>query len=307
MQIAARRARSPVPLISHSIRPAAIEGMAAQSRRPALRDVSRRDIFIWVVFILFFNQLFDVLRVLPSASVNQIITDLGAVGIFQYLAWYAIFSLMLSSDLSFRAKPIDLAIGLILSSFCFLPTNRAIWVAMTGSAIYLYFFATPDPKLRSAGIILAALAVQQLWGHVLFHVFAYPLLCAETAVVGSFLEVIRSGTVWQNNEITGPSGFGIIVYDGCSSFHNLSLAMLCWITINTLRNDTWRRRDFVAGSLIGIGMIIFNMLRLILMAWNIDLYAYWHHGLGSEIFAAGISLFVLLASLYGSRQVEELA
>jgi hypothetical protein len=43
--------------------------------------------------------------------------------------------------------------------------------------------------------------------------------------------------VWQGNVITGPSGFGIIVYSGRSSFHDLSLAMLCWLTVSKLRNQ----------------------------------------------------------------------
>jgi hypothetical protein len=48
-------------------------------------------------------------------------------------------------------------------------------------------------------------------------------------------------------------------------------------------------------------MILFNVARIVLMAWNIDLYHYWHDGIGAEIFAIGASLAILLMSLYGAR------
>jgi hypothetical protein len=48
-------------------------------------------------------------------------------------------------------------------------------------------------------------------------------------------------------------------------------------------------------------MILENALRLCLMAWDIDLYHYWHDGAGSEVFAVGASLSILAISLYASR------
>src|SRR5689334_5533526 len=50
---------------------------------------SRRDIFMWAVAILFFNQIFAVVKEVRSVSLEKLITDLGAIGIFQYMAWYA--------------------------------------------------------------------------------------------------------------------------------------------------------------------------------------------------------------------------
>ena len=149
--------------------------------------------------------------------------------------------------------------------------------------------------------MLAALTIQEYWGRIVFDLFTLPLLRAETAVVGTLVQAVRAGTVWQSNVISGPSGFGIIVYSGCSSFHNLSLAMLCWVTVSRLRNLDWRSRDLVTGGVIGITMIACNVARLCLMAWSLDFYEYWHNGLGAQIFAVGASVMVLVLSLYGSR------
>jgi exosortase/archaeosortase family protein len=264
-------------------------------------DLPRRDLFLWVSAIIFFNQLLAAVNPLPWASPGQVLSDLAAVSFFQIMAWYAIFRLLAASDPTQVAQVRDVLIALALCLPLFLPTGRTIKVLALGAAIFFWARGRDDPKLRAAGVVLAALAIQQYWGHIVFDLFALPLLRAETAVVGALLQAARAGTVWQGNIITGPSGFGIIVYSGCSSFHNLSLAMLCWLTVSRLRNQDWRRKDLLTGCVIGATMIACNVMRLCLMAWSPDLYEYWHNGLGAQIFAVGASVMVLVLSLYGSR------
>jgi exosortase/archaeosortase family protein len=262
---------------------------------------ARRDIFIWAATILFVNQLFAVVKEMPSASLEALASNLLAVGIFQYLAWYVVFRLLGSSDRAPVARWRDFLVTAALCVLVFFPTSLMIWVAATGIAIYLWRVGAGDPRLRAAGIVLAALAVQEFWGHIFFDLVAFPLLKAEAAVVGTLLQAVRPGTVWHDNTVMGPSGFGIVIATTCSSFHNLSLAMLCWLTVSRLRRQDWRVRDFVIGGAIGTTMILLNIARLCLMAWNFEFFRYWHDGVGAEIFAIGASLTILLMSLYGSR------
>jgi hypothetical protein len=216
--------------------------------------VTRRDIFIWAIVVLFFNNLFSIF----SEIEFRFLGELGAVGIFQCMAWYAIFYLLGSSDTTSAPRFRDFLVMIALCLLVLLPSSRMIWVAAAGIAIYLLIMDYGDPKLRAAGAILGALAIQQFWGHVLFNLVAFPLLRAETAVVGTVLEATRPGTVWQDNIITGPSGFGLVIHTACSSYHNLSLAMLCWITVSKLHDQVWRSYDFVMGSVVAGTMIILN-------------------------------------------------
>ena len=274
--------------------------ISERARQPG-RALARRGIFIWAAVILFLNYLFGVVKELPTASLETLVSDLAAIGIFQYMAWYAVFRLLGSSGREPTARPRDVLVIAALCLVVFLPTSRMIWVSATGIAIYLWLVSAGDPKRRAAGIVLAALAVQELWGHVFFDLVAFPLLRAEAAIVGTLLEAMRSGTVWHDNAVIGPSGFGIVIATTCSSFHNFSLAMLCWLTVSRLRNQDWRVRDFVIGGVVGATMILFNVARLCLMAWNVDLFHYWHDGPGAEIFAVGASLTILVMSLCGAR------
>jgi hypothetical protein len=289
-----------LPLPPGGRRGTLLAGMLAGERQRE-RALPRRDIFIWAAVILFCNQLFGVVKEIPGASIEALVTDLLAIGIFQYMAWYVVFRLLVSSDLAPAARSRDLLVTAALCLLVFLPTSRMVWVAATGIAFYLWLCSASDLKLRAAGIVLAALSVQELWGRVLFNLVDPPVLRAEAAVVGTILEAAQPGTVWHENAIMGPSGFGIVIINSCSSFHNLSLALLCWVTFSRLQRQNWRVRDFVIGGAIGVTMILFNMARLCLMGWNIDLYHYWHNGTGAEIFAVGASLTILLMSLYGSR------
>ena len=275
--------------------------------RQIARAAARRDVFIWAAVILFLNYLFGTLKEMPAASLAELLTNFGAIGIFQYLAWYVIFRLLLASDRAPAARPLDF---LVVATFCllvFLPTSKTVWIAATGIAIYLSLFNAGDLKLRAAGIVLTALAVQELWGHILFNLITMPLLRAETAVVGTVMDMIRPGTAWHDNIVSGPNGFGVVIINSCSSFHNLSLALLCWVTISRLFHLTWRTRDFAFGAAIGVTMILFNVTRICLMSWNPAFYHYWHDGLGAEIFAIGASMTILLLSLCGARPGERAA
>lgn len=262
-------------------------------------DLPRRDLFLWLCAIIVFNQLLA--GQLQSASAGRLIAELAAASVFQIMAWFAIFRLLSLSDRTEAAEIWDVLIALALCLPLFLPTARTIKVLALGAAVFIYLRGRSDPKLRAAGVVLAALTIQEYWGNIVFDMFALPLLRAETAVVGTLMHALRAGTVWHGNIISGPSGFGIIVYSGCSSFHNLSLAMLCWLTVSRIRNQDWRPRDFLTGLAIGAAMIACNVVRLCLMAWNAGSYEYWHNGAGAQTFAVVASVMVLVLSLYGSR------
>ena len=267
-------------------------------------DFARRDVFIWVCAIIILNQLLGMIRELPLPAPDQALSDFGAVGVFQLMAWFAIFRLLALSDPAPVARFSDFLIAAALCSFVLVPSSQMIWVTALGVAIFASIFNRGDPKLRAAGIVLAALSVQEFWGRIFFKFFILSLLRAETAVVGTMLQAVRAGTQWRDNVIIGPSGHGIAVYDGCSSFHNLSLAALCWLTVRSLHNERWSGRDFVTGCLVAVAMILCNVTRLCLMAWDDNLYRYWHDGAGSQIFGAGAAALVLVISLYRSRSTR---
>lgn len=262
---------------------------------------SRIVVFRWAVLILLANQLLAVAKEGGPSISPDTITRLLSVGMFQYMAWYGVFRLLGTGDRSKTASDRDWVAALGLCLMVFIPARQLIWVAATAIGVYLLLTAARDHKLRSAAIVLLALSLQELWAHQLFELFASPLLRAETAIVGMMLQTVQTGTDWHDNIIMGRH-WGIVVYPYCSSFHNLSLALLCWVTISSLAYDIWRGRDFVVAGVIGFTMISMNMIRLFMMSLNEDLYHYWHDGTGNQIFAVVASVVVLLVSLFAVRR-----
>jgi exosortase/archaeosortase family protein len=277
----------------------------AESRETGDLQIRRREIFIWAAAILLLHQLFYQIKQDWSVSLETLFYGPGAIGTFQFMAWYVIFGLLRASDPIPAAQWRDLLVAAALFLLLFLPMSRAIWVAAVGMAIYLFIFNDGDPRLRAAATVLAGLSVQQYWGHTFFNLVAFPLLRVEATAVGTLLAVVRPGTVWQDNIITGPNGFGIIVYDACSSFHNVSLAVLCWITVSRWRHKNQLGQDLIMLGIVAAAMILLNLIRLCLMAWDRDLYDYWHSGAGADIFGVAASLAVLLIALYGSRSTKQ--
>lgn len=266
---------------------------------------SRAAVFRWAVVILLANQLLAIIKGSAPTTPLDTITSLLSVGVFEYMTWYAVFRLLGAGERTKIASNRDWVVALGLCLMVFIPTPQTVWFAATAIGVYLVLTPDGDRKLRSAGIVLLALSVQEFWGHQLFELIASPLLRAETAVVGTILQTVQSGAHWQNNIVNAKSGWGIVIYPSCSSFHNVSLALLCWVTISRLTSNSWRGRDYAIAGVIAAVMISMNMTRLLLMAVNESLYHYWHDGTGSQIFAITASLFVLLASLFAVRRMGD--
>src|SRR5262249_7985757 len=79
------------------------------------RTLYRRDIFIWAAAILLLNLVYSVVKEIPAVSLKALVSDLLAVGIFQYLAWYVIFRLLGSSGAVPAARSRDF---LVVAAFC---------------------------------------------------------------------------------------------------------------------------------------------------------------------------------------------
>ena len=119
------------------------------------------------------------------------------------------------------------------------------------------------------------------------------ILRADAALVGLALNLTGSGFEWHENVISGP-GFSVGIYNGCSSFHNISLAALCWISWTKLHRPTFIRSDFKFGAVGARDDRAANAARLYAISLGRESFDYWHDRAGAHIFAV-TALFVIAA------------
>jgi exosortase/archaeosortase family protein len=113
--------------------------------------------------------------------------------------------------------------------------------------------------------------------------------------------------IWNANIIGTQNGHSIIVYASCSSLHNISLGLLCWVSIKSLVRTHWQRADVGIGLLVCAVVVLLNVSRLYLTALSPEQYAYWHGGFGEEIYLWATTLIVLLISLWGALRVRQMS
>ncbi len=164
-----------------------------------------------------------------------------------------------------------------------------------------------DRRLQAAAAVLFALAFNGMWGPVIFEVLAIYLLRADAALVGTVLSLTQPGMTWHDTIVGKPDGHSLFIYSPCSSFHNISLGLLCWVAVTKLIRTAWVRADVLVAVGVTAAVIFLNASRLYLMALSPDYFTYWHDGFGGVVFAWVVTFAVVLISLWGAIRVRRKA
>jgi len=260
----------------------------------------QRELFLWLALILFANQLFSSSTDVVGVFGEQIVQILLSRSIFYYLGWYVVFSQLAASKAGRTVSRFDIAAVFSVALLNLVPGQGSTWLATTAAALLLYARSQNDTNLRAASVVLFALALNGFWGTKLFDAFAYLLVHVDAALVGLALAFTQPGMEWQGTIVGQPNGHSLIIFGPCSSFHNISLGLLCWVSITKITRPTWIRSDFAVALIICAVVIFLNTSRLYLMALSEDHYAYWHTGPGEQIMASIMTVSVLLISLWGA-------
>jgi exosortase/archaeosortase family protein len=118
------------------------------------------------------------------------------------------------------------------------------------------------------------------------------LLRADVALVGGILSLTQPEISWQGTLISS-NAHSIVVYGPCSSFHNISLSLLCWVALTKLVRPEWRTQDAAAVLLVCVVVLTLNTMRLCFMALGATQFTYWHSGFGADLFAWTTSAIVI--------------
>jgi hypothetical protein len=237
-------------------------------------------------------------------------SDLGgqaALGTFELLGAAASLYLMA------RAKPGNASL-LDVAGCAFallLACLTLAGVSITWFAFYLLLRDRDDVNAKAAGTVAAAVAVQAVWAPVVFSKLSFLFLQIDAGITGWLVSRFVPGASWNGTIVYTPIGHNVAITAPCASFHNLSLATLCWVTLSMMHRPNWMKGDLY----IGLGAVLiqfaFNVWRLVFVCLSLPMYEFWHEGFGKHIFSAlataGAILFVQTALICQNRNPRSLA
>lgn len=267
-----------------------------------MRGIGRREAFLWLTVCLLANQA---VQLVDTSSFGAFAASLATQNWIYWLACYAAVYRLHVSDRAAPTTRIDgwltaaILVAILLMSL--LPYRFATGLLASITAGYFVTAAGVDRNIRAAGLVLLALSTQLVWGPIFFQLFTPELLHADGFLVGEILTSLRPDIVWRETTFAAPDGHAIALVGGCSSFNNVSTAVLACVAITMLTRTEWVRRDLATVAIVCTVMILLNTLRICLLAWSYGSHAYWHNGDGAQIFGIGQTLAVLLMAWWGAQ------
>lgn len=265
---------------------------------PSAARFGRRELDLWLAAMLFARY---VLGLIHRAAIDQ--GSETVVNLFQFFAWFVLAHLLVQCGARNRIRWRDAGLFALCGLCAALPGDNAVWAACTLGSICLSSDRS-DRFRTSAAAMLAALAINGLWAPVLFKLLGYWFLKIDTALVAAVLQSTGRLTAHSGNVLSvGANGLEVLA--SCSSFRNISMALLAWLSFTKLARPYWLRSDVLVAAACVAVTLAWNTLRLYILAvvsFDARAFEYWHVGNGGRLFAAALAFTIAFLSVAGAAR-----
>lgn len=172
--------------------------------------------------------------------------------------------------------------------------------AGSGLAVYLLLTAKPGSGSHRGALIALAITASLLWGRLILGLGANTLLAADAAVVN----LVSGGGGTRNLIGFATAEGGFTVAPGCSSLHNISLALVLWTTVTQAFTIPLSRRSIMVLIAATLGAIAMNVIRLAAMAHYPQHFDLLHTGTGAVAFGWLALIAICLPVYFGLRHAR---
>ena len=186
------------------------------------------------------------------------------------------FLILRDRTLGVRSFEIFLGAGFIF--LVILPIGALSWLAVTALSIYILVSTDVSTSRRGAFILLAA-TVPVLWSRLLFHFFANYILAVDASLVSWLLGTRRTGNLVGFADNSGQ----LVIFSPCSSLANVSLAVLCWVTLSQLVGYRKSGNGFFWCLLACAAVVAVNVTRMTILGLSEWHYAAFHNEWGDTV------------------------
>lgn len=156
----------------------------------------------------------------------------------------------------------DLILAGVVVALTAIPDQRLSWAALTIASIYVSRVSPAGSAMERGSLICLALTAPMLWGPTLLSTYYEPFQRIDALLVSGL-----TGTERVGNLVKAADGSAYIqIAYTCSSFHNISLAILAWaaasLFVGMRRTAAW-----VGWGLLGCASVLsVNVVRIGLIA-----------------------------------------
>jgi hypothetical protein len=192
-------------------------------------------------------------------------------------------------DRTIGVHPFEIALGAGFVFLVILPIGPTSWITVTGLSLYILFTTDVVTSRRGASILLAA-TVPLFWSRTLFQFLANYILAADASLVSWLLGTLRTGNLVGFADNSGQ----LVIFQGCSSIANVSLAFLCWVTLSQLVSHRKSSYDFLWCLLACAAVVAVNVIRISILGLSEWHYLTFHSQWGDAV--ANIIILGLIVS-----------
>lgn len=273
-----------------------LSGEAAYGPRLCQGGVSRSFLMVGLYAVGLVNAL--VAEIAFQIDSDSVLKALGGLNMVVLLACGV------GLHLSARRRPepiglLDGVAGLLFAAIVMVPNGRVSWLGVGLLAAYDLARSRRDPVAVAAGLVFVMVAVQRTLVPVMTNLLAQPLTVLDATLVAGLLRIADGDVSRSANLISSGDGYTLVVMIGCSSAHNVSIGLLCWLSLTRAVRSAWYAADWFAGAAVVLAIVMLNVLRMTMMAVSPSLYAALHAEIGAYIFDLLLLASALAITLLG--------
>lgn len=226
----------------------------------------------------------------PDLSAQRLVElDIGEI-----FAVAAVVSLLVAARN--RRPPVkgaDLGVLACCALSWFLPEPHAVYAGMTLAALWFIVMRCHDRVLLDIGQVWLTLSVCELWSKLAFKLFYQAIEPFEVALMAWVGRFVFPSLRANGSYLSSSPDWSVVMLEGCSAFHNLSLAGLIWLSV--LKIAGRKASPAMVGALaISAGLVLaINIIRILAMIPSPEAYHFWHDEAGS----VAVALAAVAASL----------
>jgi len=244
------------------------------------RGIGRASAFACAGVIAALNaQAGQIINILRYQSLAISAADLGGISAIVWLAMFAAIKIGFEDE----SRPVgraDTVVLLAVVTLAIVPISFAAQGGLLLCGLYLFATSTSATPPRRIAVILIALTGPLIWGRLLLHVFAAPILALDARLVGALL-----GTAVDGNTVRFANEQGrLLVGTPCSSVHNMSLAIILWVTAAALFGLRADKKYVLIGIAMIGWMFALNIARLVTIGLFPARFDFLHVGAGAALF-----------------------